>query len=72
MQVLKQKDTLSINVKGSKRVIRPTKNLQAMELQPMDKSVFKAFESYWDEEVMKYLRTHPDRRIMFFFVIFFY
>ena len=26
MQVLKQKDTLSINVKGSKRVIRPTKN----------------------------------------------
>ena len=33
------------------------------ELQPMDKSVFKAFESYWDEEVMKYLRTHPDRRI---------
>ena len=26
MQVLKQKDTLSINVKCSKRVIRPTKN----------------------------------------------
>lgn len=33
------------------------------ELQPMDKSVFRAFESYWDEEVLKYWRQHPDRSL---------
>ncbi|XP_076824884.1 uncharacterized protein LOC143470554 [Clavelina lepadiformis] len=33
------------------------------ELQPLDKSVFKSFEHYWDIEVMKFWRTHPDRII---------
>lgn len=33
------------------------------ELQPMDKAVFKAFESYWDDEVMTYWTNKPDRRI---------
>lgn len=31
------------------------------ELQPMDKSCFRAFESYWDDEVLKFWRQHPDR-----------
>ena len=33
------------------------------ELQPLDKSVFKSFESFWDDEVLKYWMTHPDRKI---------
>ena len=33
------------------------------ELQPMDKSVFKSFEHYWDTEVLKFWRAHPDRVI---------
>ena len=33
------------------------------ELQPMDKSVFRSFEHYWDVEVLKYWHTHPDRVI---------
>ena len=33
------------------------------ELQPMDKAVFKSFEHFWDCEVLKYWRTHPDRAI---------
>lgn len=32
------------------------------ELQPMDKAVFRAFEYYWDDEVVKYFSTHPDER----------
>ncbi|KAI4454451.1 dde superfamily endonuclease [Holotrichia oblita] len=28
------------------------------ELQPMDKAVFRAFEYYWDDEVLKYLSVH--------------
>lgn len=31
------------------------------ELQPMDKSVFRSFETYWDEEVLKFWRQFPDR-----------
>jgi len=31
------------------------------ELQPMDKSCFRAFESHWDDEVLKFWRQHPDR-----------
>lgn len=33
------------------------------ELQPMDKSVFRSFEYYWDEEVLKYWSVHEDRKI---------
>ena len=33
------------------------------ELQPMDKSVFRSFEHYWNVEVLKYWRTHPDHVI---------
>lgn len=33
------------------------------ELQPMDKAVFKAFESYWDDAVMTYWTNKPDRVI---------
>lgn len=33
------------------------------ELQSMDKAVFKAFESYWDDEVMLYWTNKPDRTI---------
>ena len=33
------------------------------ELQPMDKTVFRAFEAYWDEVVLKFWRQHPDRSI---------
>lgn len=33
------------------------------ELQPMDKAVFKAFETYWDEEVMLYWTNKPNRTI---------
>ena len=33
------------------------------ELQPMDKSVFRSFEHYWDTEVLKFWRAHPDRVI---------
>jgi len=29
----------------------------------MDKTVFRAFETYWDEEVLKFWRQHPDRSI---------
>jgi len=33
------------------------------ELQPMDKSVFRSFETYWDEDVLKFWRLHPDRQV---------
>lgn len=33
------------------------------ELQPLDKSVFRSFEHYWDEEVLKFWRTFPGRNI---------
>lgn len=33
------------------------------ELQPMDKSVFRAFEHYWDEAVLLYWSNHGDRTI---------
>ncbi|CAG4944895.1 unnamed protein product [Colias eurytheme] len=29
----------------------------------MDKSVFRSFEYYWDEEVLKYWSVHEDRKI---------
>jgi hypothetical protein len=33
------------------------------ELQPMDKAVFRAFEVYWDAEVLRFWRQHPDRSL---------
>lgn len=33
------------------------------ELQPMDKAVFRAFEHYWDEEVLKYWSRYRDRSL---------
>ncbi|CAG4937489.1 unnamed protein product [Parnassius apollo] len=33
------------------------------ELQPMDKSVFRSFEYYWDEEILRYWSLHEDRKI---------
>ena len=33
------------------------------ELQPLDKSVFRSFEHFWDEEVVKFFRTNPDRSL---------
>lgn len=33
------------------------------ELQPLDKSVFRAFEHYWDEEVLNYWTREPERKI---------
>ncbi|KAJ8930788.1 hypothetical protein NQ314_016365 [Rhamnusium bicolor] len=32
------------------------------ELQPMDKSVFRAYEYYWDDQVVKYFSKYPDER----------
>lgn len=33
------------------------------ELQPLDKSVNKSFEHYWDQEVLRYMYQNPERRI---------
>lgn len=33
------------------------------ELQPMDKAVFRSFEHYWDDEVLKYWTKNIDRSI---------
>lgn len=33
------------------------------ELQPMDKSVFRAFEYHWNDEVLKYLTVHKHHSI---------
>ncbi|XP_050505987.1 uncharacterized protein LOC126884181 [Diabrotica virgifera virgifera] len=33
------------------------------ELQPMDKSVFKSFETFWDQEVLQFLTTNPGMAI---------
>lgn len=33
------------------------------ELQPLDKCVFRSFEHYWDEEVLLYWTTFPERKI---------
>lgn len=33
------------------------------ELQPMDKSVFRSFESHWDQELLDYWEQHPDRKL---------
>ncbi|XP_050305584.1 uncharacterized protein LOC126742823 [Anthonomus grandis grandis] len=33
------------------------------ELQPMDKSVFRSFESHWDQQLLEYWSQHPDRRL---------
>lgn len=33
------------------------------ELQPLDKSVNKSYESHWDEEVLLYAYQYPDRKI---------
>lgn len=33
------------------------------ELQPLDKSVNKSYEHFWDEEVLLYSYQHPDRKL---------
>lgn len=33
------------------------------ELQPLDKSVFRSFEHFWDEEVLRYWVHAPERKI---------
>ncbi|KAJ8931628.1 hypothetical protein NQ314_015422 [Rhamnusium bicolor] len=33
------------------------------ELQPLNKSVYRSFESHWDQEVLRYWDQHPDRVI---------
>lgn len=33
------------------------------ELQPLDKSVFRSFEHYWDQELLSYWDQNPDRRL---------
>lgn len=33
------------------------------ELQPLDKSVFRSFEHYWDTELLNYWTMHPDRKL---------
>ncbi|KAJ8886340.1 hypothetical protein PR048_012551 [Dryococelus australis] len=33
------------------------------ELQPLEKSVFKSFESFWGDEVLKFWMTRPDLKI---------
>lgn len=33
------------------------------ELQPLDKSVYRSFEAHWDQEVLRFWGSHPDRRI---------
>ena len=33
------------------------------ELQPMDKSVFGPFESYWDQEVLIFMRQNPGKSV---------
>jgi hypothetical protein len=33
------------------------------ELQPLDKSVYRSYESHWDKEVLRYWDVHPDRTI---------
>lgn len=33
------------------------------ELQPLDRAVFRSFEHYWDDELLKYWDQHPDRRL---------
>ena len=32
-------------------------------LQPMDKSVFGPFETYWDQEVLNFIRNNPDKAL---------
>lgn len=32
------------------------------ELQPLDKAVFRSFESFWDEEVLNFWVNHPNER----------
>ncbi|KAG5866908.1 hypothetical protein JTB14_026192 [Gonioctena quinquepunctata] len=31
------------------------------ELQPLDKSVYRSFESHWDQELLRFWDHHPDR-----------
>ena len=33
------------------------------ELQPLDVAVFRAFEHYWDEEVLRFWRQRPNRTL---------
>lgn len=33
------------------------------ELQPLDKSVYKSFESHWDAELLRYWDVNPDRSL---------
>lgn len=33
------------------------------ELQPMDKAVFKSYESFWDQEVLNFLVTQPGKSL---------
>lgn len=33
------------------------------ELQPLDKAVFRSYEHFWDDELLKFWDQHPDRRL---------
>lgn len=33
------------------------------ELQPLDRAVFRSFEHFWDEELLKYWDQNPNRRL---------
>lgn len=33
------------------------------ELQPLDKSVYRSFEAHWDQEVLRFWESNPDRQI---------
>ncbi|XP_072394912.1 uncharacterized protein [Diabrotica undecimpunctata] len=33
------------------------------ELQPLDKAVFKSYESFWDQEVLNFLITQPGKNL---------
>lgn len=33
------------------------------ELQPLDKAVFRSFEAHWDQELLKYWDTYPQRTL---------
>lgn len=33
------------------------------ELQPLDKSVFRSFEHFWDEQLLQYWDKYPDRKM---------
>ena len=33
------------------------------ELQPLDKAVYRSFEHHWDQELLRYWDSHPDRHL---------